>query len=83
MTVRPSLAASEAIDLEGGSPPSAGNPGEMVMRIMRAAFKLQASDVHLRVGAQPIVRLEGELRPLNHPALDLATVAGAAHALAE
>ncbi|MET0285922.1 MAG: PilT/PilU family type 4a pilus ATPase [Polyangiales bacterium] len=84
MTVRPSLANADPIELEAeAGTAGAGNPGETIMRIMRAAHKLQASDVHLRVGTPPIVRLEGELRPLNHPPLDDATVSGAARALAE
>jgi twitching motility protein PilT len=84
MTVRPSLANADPIELEAeAGAAGVGDPGETVMRIMRAAHKLQASDVHLRVGTPPIVRLEGELRPLNHPPLDDATVAGAARALAE
>jgi twitching motility protein PilT len=84
MTVRASMPNTEPIELEAeGAGATAGNPGEVVMRILRAAFKLQASDVHLRVGTPPIVRLEGELRPLNHPPLDEATVAGAALALAQ
>ncbi|HEX5656800.1 MAG TPA: PilT/PilU family type 4a pilus ATPase, partial [Polyangiales bacterium] len=82
MTVRPSLANADPIELEAEAG-AAGGPGETIMRIMRAAHKLQASDVHLRVGTPPIVRLEGELRPLNHPPLDDATVASAARALAE
>lgn len=84
MSARPSLANADPIELEaeaGGA--GVGNPGEAVMRILRAAEKLQASDVHMRVGTPPIVRLEGELRPLNHPPLDAVTVVGAARALAE
>jgi twitching motility protein PilT len=84
MTIRASMPNAEPIELETeGAGATAGNPGEVVMRILRAAFKLQASDVHLRVGTPPIVRLEGELRPLNHPPLDEPTVAGAALALAQ
>jgi len=43
--------------------------GELILRILRAANTLSASDVHLRAGAPPMVRLEGELRPLKHPPL--------------
>jgi twitching motility protein PilT len=83
MTVRPSLPAAEPLELEGESQTSAGNPGEMILRIMRAANKLGASDLHLRALAPPIVRLEGELRPLNHPPLTESDVLNAARALAE
>lgn len=83
MTVRPSLAAGEPLELEAESSASVGDPGETIMRIMRAAAKLGASDVHLRALAPPIVRLEGELRPLNHPPLTDAIVQTAARALAE
>ena len=83
MTVRPSLPAAVPLELEGESQTSAGNPGEMILRIMRAASKLGASDLHLRALAPPIVRLEGELRPLNHPPLSESDVLNAARALAE
>jgi len=83
MTVRPSLPAAEPLELEGESQGSAGGPGEMIVRIMRAANKLGASDLHLRALAPPIVRLEGELRPLNHPPLTDVEIHGAARALAE
>jgi len=43
--------------------------GELILRILRAANTLSASDVHLRAGAPPLVRLDGELRPLKHPPL--------------
>ncbi|MDB4973020.1 MAG: pilT [Myxococcaceae bacterium] len=83
MTVRPSLPAAEPLELEGDSTNAGSGPGEMILRIMRAAHKLGASDLHLRALAPPIVRLEGELRPLNHPPLTDVDVAGAARALAE
>jgi twitching motility protein PilT len=83
MNVRPSLPTTEPLELDAESSANVGDPGESIMRIMRAAAKLGASDVHLRALAPPIVRLEGELRPLNHPPLTDAIVAGAARALAE
>lgn len=88
MTVRPSLPSptlsTPPLDMEGANASAGvGDPGEMIMRIMRAAAKLGASDVHLRADAPPIVRLEGELRPLNHPPLSDAIVQSAARALAE
>ena len=89
MNARPSMANPEPsgpLEVEGeagGGDAGASDPGEAIKRILRAATKLGASDVHLRAGAPPIVRLEGELRPLNHPPLDESTVAMAARALAE
>jgi len=86
MTVRPSLptpAAASPLELEGDGGPGPGDPGEMILRILRAATKLGASDVHLRAGAAPMVRLEGDIRPLNHPPLSEAVVQTAARALAE
>lgn len=90
MTMRPSLPnpelrrASTPLEFEADAASSAADDsGEIVLRILRAAAKVGASDVHLRSGAPPIVRLEGELRPLTHPALSDATVQGAARVLAE
>lgn len=86
-TTRPSLVNPELprgpLELDGESAPGPGDPGETIVRIMRAAAKLGASDLHLRADAPPIVRLEGELRPLNHPPLSEAIVQSAARALAE
>jgi twitching motility protein PilT len=48
---------------------------EAMLRILGGALAAGASDVHLRAGRAPIVRLEGELRPLDHPALPAAFVA--------
>jgi twitching motility protein PilT len=90
MSVRPSLPhpslSTAPLEIEPDpvqSQLSFGDPGETIMRIMRAATKLGASDVHLRASAPPIVRLEGELRPLNHPPLTDEVVQNAARALAE
>lgn len=58
------------------------DPGETIVRILRAVARLGGSDVHLRVHAQPLVRLDGELRALNHPPLTESTIASAALALA-
>ena len=41
-----------------------------VDKLFRAAVKTEASDLHLKVGSAPIVRVKGELRPLNRPAID-------------
>ncbi|MET0339382.1 MAG: PilT/PilU family type 4a pilus ATPase [Polyangiales bacterium] len=89
MNQRPSMAQPEPsapLEVEadaGHAEGHSGDPGEVIMRILRAVTKLGASDVHLRAGAPPIVRLEGDLRPLNHPPLGAGVVHAAAMALAE
>lgn len=39
-------------------------------KLFRALVKLEGSDLHLKVGRAPIVRVHGTLRPLNRPAID-------------
>lgn len=41
-----------------------------VDKIFRALVKLEGSDLHLKVGQPPMVRVKGELRPLNRPPID-------------
>ncbi len=41
-----------------------------VDKIFKASVKLQASDLHMKVGSPPIVRVHGELRPLNRPPVE-------------
>ena len=41
-----------------------------VDKIFRALVKLEGSDLHLKVGQPPMVRVRGELKPLNRPALE-------------
>ena len=41
-----------------------------VDKIFRALVKLQGSDLHMKVGQPPIVRVSGELRGLNRPAVE-------------
>ncbi|WP_164104648.1 type IV pilus twitching motility protein PilT [Candidatus Laterigemmans baculatus] len=41
-----------------------------VDKIFRALVKLDGSDLHLKVGNPPMVRVGGELRPLNRPPID-------------
>src|ERR1044071_3941189 len=86
MNQRPSMAQPSApleVEADAGHAEGSGDPGEAIMRILRAAPRRGASDVHLRAGAPPIVRLEGDLRPLNHPPLGAHVVHAAAIALAE
>jgi twitching motility protein PilT len=39
-------------------------------QLFRALIRLEGSDLHLRVGASPSVRLKGKLRPLNRGPID-------------
>lgn len=41
-----------------------------VDKIFRAAVKLAASDLHMKVGNPPIVRVHGDLKPLNRPPVE-------------
>lgn len=41
-----------------------------VDKIFRALVKLEGSDLHLKVGNPPIVRVSGTLKPLNRPPID-------------
>jgi twitching motility protein PilT len=56
--------------------------GDKALRLLRAATKLGASDIHLRVDSPPFIRLEGELRALGYPALSHEFVQAAVEALA-
>ena len=44
--------------------------GLEVDKIFRALVKLEGSDLHLKVGQPPMVRVGGELKPLNRPAIE-------------
>lgn len=39
-------------------------------KLFRALVKFEGSDLHLKVGRPPFVRVQGSLRPLNHPPID-------------
>jgi twitching motility protein PilT len=41
-----------------------------VDKIFKALVKLEGSDLHLKVNQPPMVRVKGELRPLNRPPID-------------
>jgi twitching motility protein PilT len=41
-----------------------------VNKFFRALVKLEGSDLHLKVGKPPCVRVRNELKPLNHPAVE-------------
>jgi len=49
--------SSEMVDLE-------------VNKFFRALVKLEGSDLHLKVGKPPCVRVRNELKPLNHPVIE-------------
>ncbi|MCA9214618.1 MAG: Flp pilus assembly complex ATPase component TadA, partial [Planctomycetales bacterium] len=49
----------------------AGKKEELeVDKIFRACVKLEGSDLHLKVGKPPYVRVRGTLRPLNRPPIE-------------
>lgn len=56
--------------------------GETLVRILKGSVAAGASDVHMRAGHAPIVRLEGVLRPLEHPPLTGDFIEGARDLLA-
>jgi twitching motility protein PilT len=41
-----------------------------VDKIFKALVKLEGSDLHLKVGQPPMVRVKGDLRPLNRPPIE-------------
>ena len=41
-----------------------------VDKLFRACVKLEASDLHLKVGKPPMVRVDGTLRPMNRGPVD-------------
>ena len=53
---------SEATDLQM-------NDRSTVERVLRAAFKAGASDVHFKAGERVLLRIRGKLQPLNSPPL--------------
>jgi len=42
-----------------------------VNKLFRALVRLKGSDLHLKVGNPPIVRVNGTLKPLDHPVIDI------------
>ena len=55
---------------------------EVAVRILRGAVQAQASDIHLKVNRVPMVRIEGELCPLQHPITEEEVVWAAVRGLA-
>ena len=59
-----------SITPERDEQPLLGNEGELeIDKLFRALVKLEGSDLHLKVGCPPYVRVHGMLRPLNRPAI--------------
>ena len=52
--------------------PTPGNEAEelQIDKLFRALVKLEGSDLHLKVGCPPFVRVRGSLRPLNRGPID-------------
>ena len=46
-----------------------------VDKLFRALVKLEGSDLHLKVGKPPIVRVNGTLKPLNRPPIEVEEMA--------
>ena len=55
------MATTETMPTERGD----SSPTAEVDKMFRACVKLEGSDLHLKVGKPPIVRIKGTLRPLN------------------
>jgi twitching motility protein PilT len=41
-----------------------------VDKFFRALVKFEGSDLHMKVGRPPMIRVRNELRPLNHPNIE-------------
>ncbi|MCD8502710.1 MAG: type IV pilus twitching motility protein PilT [Bacillaceae bacterium] len=54
---------------------------ERIEQLMRAAFELKASDLHLTVGVPPVLRINGELRKYGKDVLKPADTEGMAHSI--
>jgi len=62
---------SATVKLEAVKKRFLGEPEELeVDKLFRAAIKFDASDLHLKVGQPPMVRVKGQLRPLNRGPVD-------------
>lgn len=52
------------------SVPAADRKALEIDKLFRALVKLEGSDLHLKVGSPPYVRVAGSLRPLSHPPIE-------------
>lgn len=60
-----------AISVEGDMARYSGRKGELeIDKLFRALVKLSGSDLHLKVGCAPYVRVHGTLKPLNRAPID-------------
>lgn len=60
-----------ASDSTNGDPiPHVGHQELEIDKLFRALVKLDGSDLHLKEGKPPYVRVNGTLRPLNHPPIN-------------
>ena len=50
--------------------------------LLEGMMKLKASDLHLKVGSPPMLRINGTLRPVEHPPLDSKTTSEVVQAMA-
>lgn len=55
---------------------------QALVRILRGSLAAGASDLHLRADHAPVVRMQGELHPLEHPPLSASFIEGARDHLA-
>jgi twitching motility protein PilT len=65
------------------APPSPAAPGQMFnfKAVLQQLIQRNASDLHLKVGRPPTLRLHGDLLPLDHPALKPEDLKGLAEQL--
>lgn len=75
-------APSSPVELEEAETVGLHDSGDRALRLLRAAVRLGASDIHLRPEAPPFIRLDGDLRPLQYPSLTREFVQSAVEALA-
>jgi twitching motility protein PilT len=69
----PDASAPTASRSPGESSAAAPRPAEgglEIDRLFQALVKLNGSDLHLKVGQPPIIRVKGALTPLKHPRID-------------
>jgi twitching motility protein PilT len=78
MAKRPAPAAPGAA---GGAPPAGGGSGFNFKDVLQQLVQRSASDLHLKVGRPPTLRLHGELVPLEMPALKPEDLKGLAEQL--
>ena len=59
------------VDVQSDITRFSGRENELeVDKMFRACCKLEGSDLHMKVGQAPMVRIDGSLRPLNRDPID-------------